>query len=621
MNVLAGCVRFDRSSIIDGACEAILDKQASAGSRRALGPAEFGIADPIIISGPDSDQPWVGAGGKLLFVGDVRLDNRKDLEAQLALTAARSMSDAELVLAAWERWGRAALERLRGDYVIAVWCDEQKRMVLARGPLSARQIFYRREPGGVMFASIPQALLTTWASTSLDLDNAARFVGGVAWPGESTFFNGLSRLPHATLVSLTADTTDVRRFWEPKRNVQHSMGEVEAAERLAELFDRAVSARLGVRRGLAAAHLSSGRDSGAVATSAATTLQANGETLLCYTAAPREGFAGSGLPGRIDDESGLAAVTAALYPNVRHTVIRPGRDPFGDVDCAHRLLAGPIGTLSNFQWARDIDLAARESGAGVMLTATLGNLSLSAGDEWHLRSILREDGALSWWRSARMFVGSARDYLRLANWTFGGLLPRPLHRAILRIAGSGADNHAGLPLLREPHRQAVKAAIAEQTDIRPPSNAFEYRRELLLDQDPGDPMALVSGLDVLDATVDVDLIEFCFSIPARLLVGPSGTRPLFDRAFGARLGWPAGSIRPRGYQGADWYCSFTAERVRAELERHRSHDLVRELIDLDYVDRMLADWPADWTDVPLMLHYRNDLLRAVSAANFIAVNF
>ena len=143
----------------------------------------------------------------------------------------------------------------------------------------------------------------------------------------------------------------------------------------------------------------------------------------------------------------------------------------------------------------------------------------------------------------------------------------------------------------------------------------------MLDQDPTNTMALLWGVDVREPVADRDLIDFCFTIPARLLVGPPGTRPLCDRAFGSRLGWRSGEVRLRGYQGADWYCSFTAERVRAELERHRSHDLVRELIDLDYVDRMLADWPADWTDVPLMLHYRNDLLRAVSAANFIAVNF
>jgi asparagine synthase (glutamine-hydrolysing) len=618
VNVLAGFVRFDRASAIDGACEAILDAQAPAGTCRSLGSAEFGIANPPSLSSSADIQPLLGAQGRLLFVGDVRLDNREDLAAELEL--ARSTGDAEVALAAWERWAEAALDRLRGEYALAVWSDEHRRLTLARGPLSTRQIFYRHEPNGVVFATIPQALFMGGAPSSLDFDSAARFVGGVASPSERTFFGGILRLHHATVARFTVESTKMTRFWEPKRRMEH-MGEAEAAERMAELLDRAVKARLRGRRGLVASHLSSGRDSGAVATSAAIALHANDEPLLCYTAAPRSGFAGSGLPGRMDDESSLAAATARLYPNIRHAIIRPGRDAFADVEPAHRLLAGPIGTLSNFQWARDIELAAREAGAGVMLNATLGNLSISAGDEWHLLEVLREEGVLSWWRAARMFVGSGADFLRLANWTVGGTLPHSLHRAALRIAGRSAGNRAGLPLLREPYRAAVRAAVAIQTDVRPPSDAFAYRGDLLLEQDPGDTLSLISGMDVLDPTADRDLIEFCFNIPARLLIGPPGTRPLCDRAFGPRLGWQAGEVRPRGYQGADWYLSFTRKRIEEALEAPRRHDLVRELIDLDYVDRMLASWPAEWSDVARMLHYRNDLLRAVSAANYIAVNF
>jgi hypothetical protein len=224
-------------------------------------------------------------------------------------------------------------------------------------------------------------------------------------------------------------------------------------------------------------------------------------------------------------------------------------------------------------------------------------------------------------RAARWFVHSPVDYLRVLNWTFGGSLPMWFHRAGARIFGGGASSEGGLPLLCEPHQQNVRSAVLRQTDRRGLGDPFASRSRLLLDQDPTNAMALLWGVDVREPVADRDLIEFCFNIPARLLIGRPGTRPLCDRAFGPRLGWQPGEVRPRGYQGADWYLSFTRERIVEALDQPRRHELVRELIDLDHVDRMLADWPAEWTDVGLMLHYRNDLLRAVSAANFIAVNF
>lgn len=614
MTFLAGCVRLDGAPPRGGACAAILNAQTGDGSVGSLGLAEFG----------SDAAPLTGSNGRLLFIGDVRLDNREFLAGQLGLAPrpVREMSDAELAFAAWQRWGEDSLDRLRGDYALAAWSDPDRTLTLARGPLSTRQIFYHCGPNTVVFASVAQALFAAGLfPKALNLDNAARFVGGVAWPGDGTFFAGVSRLRQGTLARFTRAGPQVETYWRPRRNRTETLRDDEYAEAMVELLDRAVTAQLRRDGGLAAAHLSAGRDSGAVATSAAIALGHAGEPLLAYTAAPRASFGGSGLPNRIDDESGLAAATAALYPDMRHIVVRPERDPFAEVEALHRIAASPIASLSNFQWGRDVQLAARDLGASVMLAATVGNLTISAGDEWHLPALLGEEGPGEWWRNARRFVHASTDYLRVLNWTFGGSLPPWLHRAGARLFGGGGSSDAGLPLLREPYRRRARSAVLRQTDRRGLGDPFAFRSRLLLDQDPSNTMALLWGVDVREPVADRDLIEFCFSIPARLLVGPPGTRPLCDRAFGARLGWRSGEVRLRGYQGADWYCSFTADRVRTELARHRSHEVVRELIDLDYIDRMLADWPAEWTDLPLIIHYRNDLLRAVSAANFIAVNF
>ena len=88
-------------------------------------------------------QPLQGAGERLVLVADVRLDNREELGASLDLAPARArtLCDADILLACLERWSEAALERLVGDFAFALWDGGAKRLVLARDFLGERPLY------------------------------------------------------------------------------------------------------------------------------------------------------------------------------------------------------------------------------------------------------------------------------------------------------------------------------------------------------------------------------------------------------------------------------------------------------------------------------------------------
>src|SRR5947209_6926607 len=86
---------------------------------------------------PEDDhdtQPLKGRESSFVLVADLRLDNRDELIAQLHISAARAvmMCDAELLLAAFERWDDDCCDRLVGDFAFAVWDVRRQRLVLAR---------------------------------------------------------------------------------------------------------------------------------------------------------------------------------------------------------------------------------------------------------------------------------------------------------------------------------------------------------------------------------------------------------------------------------------------------------------------------------------------------------
>src|SRR5258707_15697741 len=72
-------------------------------------------------------QPLLGAGGRLVLVADLRLDNREDLQRALNIPSDRSrtLCDTAILLAAWERWEEECFDQLVGNYAFALWDRER----------------------------------------------------------------------------------------------------------------------------------------------------------------------------------------------------------------------------------------------------------------------------------------------------------------------------------------------------------------------------------------------------------------------------------------------------------------------------------------------------------------
>src|SRR6266478_3372809 len=109
MTVIAGIWNFDSREGIAHDCERMLAAQylyGLDGERRWVN-ASIALGRRITKLVPEDDydaQPLQSTEGSLVLVADLRLDNRAELAAELNIAArARTMSDAALLLAAFER--------------------------------------------------------------------------------------------------------------------------------------------------------------------------------------------------------------------------------------------------------------------------------------------------------------------------------------------------------------------------------------------------------------------------------------------------------------------------------------------------------------------------------------
>jgi asparagine synthase (glutamine-hydrolysing) len=580
-------------------------------------------------------QPLAGGGGRWHMVADVRLDNRDELAAALAIDE-RAMSDAAVLLAAWERWEDAVFAQLLGDYAFAVWDARDRRLVLARDALGARPLHYHVGHDFVAFASMPKGLhALPDIPYAPDAERVAELLVFLPEYGSRSFFAGIQRVESGQVVTLAGNgAATVRRHWNPSSATLSRADPRDYGAGLRAELDRAVGARLRGGAGRVGAHLSGGLDSAAVAATAARLTAPGGRipggTVIAFTSVPRAGYDGPDPARRLGDEGPLAAATAALYPTIEHVLVRPdGRGPLEDFDGHFHLFERPVLNPCNQQWITAINVAARDRGLRVMLTGAMGNMSLSYGGVEYLPELFAAGRWLRLLREGRALVKAGSHRWRgVLVGAIGPWLPERLWRALHRMIGRASPSVTDYSAI-DPGRYAEldlagrAAAQSLDTAHRPRKSAFETRLWVLRRADTGNYNKGVLagwGIDQRDPTADRRLVEYCLSLPMEAYLADGEMRVLAKRALADRLPAAVLAERRKGLQAIDWHEGLTASRddLRREIARLAKIPAAAATLDLARMQRLVEDWPeSGWERREISSAYRLALLRGAAAGHFL----
>ena len=636
MTAIAGLWRFDGRPDAGESCERML------GALRIYGPeASASWSDRDIALGrclkrtlPEDDydrQPLVGESG-VVFVADARVDNRDELAAALGIEAARlkTLSDADVMLRAYERWGTDAFDRIYGIFACAAWEPQRRRLVLAKDSVGMRPLYYHRGADFLAFATMPKGLHalpeTPYAP---DEEKVAELLMLTPDWGTQTYFRGIEKVEAGTFVVVDQHRLEVTSHWRPARATL-KLGSPDAyAEGLREHLDRAVAACLRGEREVAA-HLSSGYDSSSVAATAARLLAPGGGRVHAFTSVPREGYVDTARKPRLIDEGPLAAATAALYPNMEHVLIRTsGRSPLQNLDRNFYLYERPGVNLCNMVWGDAINDAARDRGLSVLLTGGMGNMTLSYNGHELLPELIRAGRLVSWLREAGA-LHKAQDvrWVSVLARSLGPWSPTWLWKLARRVNGaSDYDLHAYTMIRRARVDELGLEAKAQARDhdlaYRPWKDGYQARMWVMRRGDRGCVQKGVLagwGLDMRDPTAERRLVEFCLATPTEQFMRDGVTRALARRALADRLPGVVLNHPLKGYQAADWHEGMTAARgeIAAEVERLAACAPASAALETERMRQLVRDWPeAGWARDEVVEPYRLALLRGLAAGHFL----
>ncbi len=163
-------------------------------------------------------QPIANEDGTIQVVFNGEIFNYLELRRELRGRGHRfrTQSDTEVIVHAYEEHGLGFVERLNGQFAIALWDGRNRRLVLARDRVGERPLYYARVAGRLCFASEIKALLAL-PEVPREIDRRGLAEALVFWApqGSRSLFQSVSCLRPGHLLCLDENGDGTPRpYWD-----------------------------------------------------------------------------------------------------------------------------------------------------------------------------------------------------------------------------------------------------------------------------------------------------------------------------------------------------------------------------------------------------------------------
>jgi asparagine synthase (glutamine-hydrolysing) len=199
---------------------------------------------------------------------DVRLDNRGELIRTLGLDnfPASKITDSELILEAYLKWGEACPAQLLGDFAFAIWDRRTRTLFCARDQFGAKPFYYFHSGDRFAFCSCIDGLLQLdWVPRRLNEQRLASHLTTFFGDTTATFYADILRLPPAHSLRLNQNGLQLARYWKLDPDCETRFtSDGEYIEAFKAIFQEAVNCRLRTNS-RPGAMLSGGLDSSSIA--------------------------------------------------------------------------------------------------------------------------------------------------------------------------------------------------------------------------------------------------------------------------------------------------------------------------------------------------------------------
>ena len=202
---------------------------------------------------------------------DARIDNREELTKRLLLptSSEQKLSDSQLILAAYEKWGDRCPEYLIGDYAFGLWDQTKNLLFCARDPMGVRPFYFFQSNSLFVFGSEIKALLNhPDVPKQLNETRVADCLTLIFEDQASTLYQHIECLPSGHALIVKPDSSTLTQYWHLDRKKELRLNSADDyADAFYEMFTESVRCRLRSAYPIGST-LSGGLDSSSIASTA-----------------------------------------------------------------------------------------------------------------------------------------------------------------------------------------------------------------------------------------------------------------------------------------------------------------------------------------------------------------
>ncbi|MCQ6558854.1 asparagine synthase-related protein [Paenibacillus mendelii] len=607
MSAITGIIHFDQAPISvelrDQVMQALQKYPADDIQTWNSGSVFLGChAQWITPESVNEQLPYYNYDLKLAITADAIIDNRNELfdRLQVAYSERKLMSDSELILLAYQKWGEASPQYLIGDYTFVIW-DENRRLLFgARDLYGNRTLYYHYNRRQFAFCTaidplfhihdVKREINELWLAEFLTIPVMVESANT-----NSTVYKHIKQIPPAHSFTIKDGHFSLIQYGSlaPRAQLKlKSRSEYEEAFR--DVVQQAVDSRLRTHKQVGAT-LSGGLDSGTIASFAASRLREEGKPLHTYSYVPVHDFEDWTARGRVADETPYIQDTIQYAGNIKGNLLDfPGTSPLSEVDDWLELLEMPYKYFENTFWIRGIFDVAKQQDVKILLTGARGNQTISWGPASHYYGSLMKK--MKWFRLYRELMLFSKQR---------GVSPSFLLKVIGRQAFSSApeksliNDEADIPRMIHPD-------FAKKTDVFNKLQEQDSRISGFLRKDflearsnhlqsliianmrgtKSTKLSLKYSIWERDPTCDPRVVGFCLSVPVEQYVGQGMDRALIRQST---KGYLPDNVRlnqrVRGIQGADWIHRLLPmwPAFHQELEQLCQDPIMNEILNIDQI--------------------------------------
>src|SRR5256885_1479551 len=208
----------DAQALVHAMCQSIRHRGPDDKGTLVEPGIGLGMRRLSIIDVSTGHQPIHNEDQSVSIVFNGEIYNFRELRRELEAAGHRfaTATDTEVIVHAYEQWGRECFPRLRGMFGLAIWDRRTRSLVIARDRTGIKPLHYADVGGRLYFGSeIKSLLCAPDLPRDLNANALDHYLSFLYAPPDASFFTHIRKLPPAHTLTWEDGRTRIEPYWRP----------------------------------------------------------------------------------------------------------------------------------------------------------------------------------------------------------------------------------------------------------------------------------------------------------------------------------------------------------------------------------------------------------------------